>query len=150
MRLFGIATVSYTHLDVYKIQGICRKRKAHHHISHRASCNSSHSTVAVSYTHLDVYKRQLYRCCEIARKITLKDEWRVGRVIARPYVGKKKGEFVRTSNRHDSVSYTHLVGKFFFDILIDSFSSRMIGPARQKVDYRLSLTTILNHMNRCV
>lgn len=43
----------------------------------------------------------LYRCCEIAREITLKDEWRVGRVIARPYVGKKKGEFKRTSNRHD-------------------------------------------------
>ena len=31
----------------------------------------------------------------------MKDEWRVGRVIARPYVGKKKGEFRRTSNRHD-------------------------------------------------
>lgn len=44
---------------------------------------------------------ELYRCCEIAREITLKDEWKVGRVIARPYVGKKKGEFVRTSNRHD-------------------------------------------------
>ncbi len=43
----------------------------------------------------------LYRCCEIAREITMKDEWRVGRVIARPYVGKKKGEFRRTSNRHD-------------------------------------------------
>lgn len=43
----------------------------------------------------------LYRCCEIARELTLKDEWRVGRVIARPYVGKKKGEFKRTSNRHD-------------------------------------------------
>ncbi len=43
----------------------------------------------------------LYRCCEIAREITMRDEWRVGRVIARPYVGKKKGEFKRTSNRHD-------------------------------------------------
>lgn len=43
----------------------------------------------------------LYRCCEIARELTLRDEWRVGRVIARPYVGKKKGEFKRTSNRHD-------------------------------------------------
>ena len=31
----------------------------------------------------------------------MKDEWRVGRVIARPYIGKKKGEFKRTSNRHD-------------------------------------------------
>ena len=45
--------------------------------------------------------KELYRCCEIARELTLKDEWRVGRVIARPYVGKKRGEFVRTSNRHD-------------------------------------------------
>ncbi len=43
----------------------------------------------------------LYRYCEIARELTMKDEWRVGRVIARPYVGKKKGEFKRTSNRHD-------------------------------------------------
>ena len=45
--------------------------------------------------------KELYRCCEIAREITMKDEWRVGRVIARPYVGKKRGEFKRTSNRHD-------------------------------------------------
>ena len=45
--------------------------------------------------------QNLYHCCEIARELTLKDEWRVGRVIARPYVGKKKGEFKRTSNRHD-------------------------------------------------
>lgn len=46
--------------------------------------------------------QNLYRCCEIAREITLsREEWRVGRVIARPYVGKKKGEFKRTSNRHD-------------------------------------------------
>lgn len=45
--------------------------------------------------------QNLYRCCEIAREITMKDEWRVGRVIARPYIGRKKGEFKRTSNRHD-------------------------------------------------
>ncbi len=44
---------------------------------------------------------ELYRCCEIAREITMKDEWKVGRVIARPYTGKKRGEFKRTSNRHD-------------------------------------------------
>ncbi len=43
----------------------------------------------------------LYKYCEIARELTLRDEWKVGRVIARPYVGKKKGEFVRTANRHD-------------------------------------------------
>lgn len=45
--------------------------------------------------------KELYRCCEIARELTMKDEWKVGRVIARPYVGRKRGEFKRTSNRHD-------------------------------------------------
>lgn len=44
---------------------------------------------------------ELYRCCKIARELTMKDEWKVGRVIARPYIGRKKGEFQRTSNRHD-------------------------------------------------
>ena len=44
---------------------------------------------------------ELYRCCEIAREITLRDEYKVGRVIARPYVGTGKGHFTRTSNRHD-------------------------------------------------
>lgn len=43
----------------------------------------------------------LYKYCEIARELTMKDEWKVGRVIARPYTGTKKGEFKRTSNRHD-------------------------------------------------
>lgn len=43
----------------------------------------------------------LYRYCEIARELTMRDEWKVGRVIARPYVGKKRGEFKRTANRHD-------------------------------------------------
>lgn len=43
----------------------------------------------------------LYKYCEIARELTLKDEWKVGRVIARPYIGLRKGEFKRTANRHD-------------------------------------------------
>lgn len=45
--------------------------------------------------------KELYRCCEIARELTLEPKWKVGRVIARPYLGTKKGEFKRTSNRHD-------------------------------------------------
>lgn len=43
----------------------------------------------------------LYKYCEIARELTMRDEWKVGRVIARPYTGSRKGEFVRTANRHD-------------------------------------------------
>lgn len=44
---------------------------------------------------------ELYEACEIARELTLREEWKVGRVIARPFVGKKKGAFTRTANRHD-------------------------------------------------
>lgn len=58
---------------------------------------------------------ELYRCCEIAREITMKDEWKVGRVIARPYVGRKKGEFKRTANRHDYAVKPH--GKTTLDVL---------------------------------
>ena len=43
---------------------------------------------------------ELYKICEIARKLTLKEEWKVGRIIARPYIGTP-GNFTRTSNRHD-------------------------------------------------
>lgn len=60
---------------------------------------------------------ELYRCCEIARQITMKDEWKVGRVIARPYVGRKKGEFKRTPNRHDYA--VSPFGKTALDILKD-------------------------------
>ena len=44
--------------------------------------------------------KELYKDCEIARELTLKDEWKVGRVIARPYVGRP-GNFIRTGNRRD-------------------------------------------------
>lgn len=43
---------------------------------------------------------ELYRICEVARELTLRDEYAVTRVIARPFVGKP-GSFTRTSNRHD-------------------------------------------------
>ncbi|MEC5422336.1 phosphopentomutase [Virgibacillus sp. C22-A2] len=41
-----------------------------------------------------------YRICQIAREITLDEKYMVGRIIARPFVGKP-GAFQRTSNRHD-------------------------------------------------
>jgi phosphopentomutase len=42
----------------------------------------------------------LYEYCHIARK-QLQGKHGVGRVIARPFVGSGKGNFKRTSNRHD-------------------------------------------------
>lgn len=50
--------------------------------------------------HEDVISlEELYRCCEIAREM-LQGDLGVGRVIARPFVGKE-GSFERTRNRHD-------------------------------------------------
>lgn len=45
--------------------------------------------------------QELYRCCEIAREMCLRPEYRVGRVIARPFLGDGPANFKRTSNRHD-------------------------------------------------
>ncbi len=43
---------------------------------------------------------ELYRICEVARKLTLDPKYMVGRVIARPFIGNP-GAFERTPNRHD-------------------------------------------------
>ena len=43
---------------------------------------------------------ELYRICESARNLTRTGPYKVGRVIARPFVGSE-GTFVRTANRHD-------------------------------------------------
>lgn len=45
---------------------------------------------------------ELYRVCEIARKICMKPEYFVGRIIARPFLGKDKNSFHRDIGaRHD-------------------------------------------------
>lgn len=61
---------------------------------------------------------ELYRCCSIAREICMKKEWRVGRVIARPFVGDNKDNYVRTPNRHDYALDPH--GKTDLDILVEN------------------------------
>lgn len=43
---------------------------------------------------------QLYTICEKARQLTLDEQFKVGRVIARPFIGSP-GNFQRTANRHD-------------------------------------------------
>lgn len=42
---------------------------------------------------------RLYKLCEIAFEEV--KPYNIGRIIARPFVGEKAGEFVRTKNRHD-------------------------------------------------
>jgi phosphopentomutase len=53
--------------------------------------------IAAHETHFGL--ERLYRICAIARKLV--DRWNIGRVIARPFLGEKPGEFRRTGNRHD-------------------------------------------------
>ena len=78
---------------------------------------------------------ELYRCCKIARELTMKPEWKVGRVIARPYVGKKKGEFKRTANRHDYALKPY--GKTAMDALKEAgFDVISIGKIRDIFDGR--------------
>lgn len=47
-----------------------------------------------------VHIEELYEICEIARLLTLEEQYRVGRVIARPFIGQP-GSFKRTENRRD-------------------------------------------------
>ena len=76
---------------------------------------------------------ELYRCCKIARELTMKPEWKVGRVIARPYVVKKKGEFKRTANRHDYALKPY--GKTAMDALKEAgFDVISIGKIRDIFD----------------
>lgn len=44
--------------------------------------------------------QELYEICKFCREITLAEPYKLGRIIARPYVGKP-GSFTRTANRHD-------------------------------------------------
>lgn len=53
--------------------------------------------IAAHETHFGLDK--LYQVCEIAFKYV--KPYNIARVIARPFVGEKKGEFTRTKNRHD-------------------------------------------------
>jgi len=58
----------------------------------------------------------LYQICEIAYKHV--QPYNIGRIIARPFVGEKAGEFTRTTNRHD---YT---AKPFGNTLLDNIKAQ--------------------------
>lgn len=66
---------------------------------------------------------ELYRYCEIAREITLKDDWKVGRIIARPFIGTNAKNFKRTKRRHDYAlspfkdTYLDLIKEKSYDVV---------------------------------
>lgn len=62
---------------------------------------SSDSVLQIA-AHEDVIPlKELYHMCEIAREITKDEKYKIGRIIARPFVGTNASNFKRTSNRHD-------------------------------------------------
>ncbi|OME87499.1 phosphopentomutase [Paenibacillus sp. FSL A5-0031] len=61
---------------------------------------SADSVIQIAAHEEVVPVEELYQICEVAREITLREEYMLGRVIARPFLGES-GKFKRTSNRHD-------------------------------------------------
>ena len=61
---------------------------------------------------------ELYDICHKVREMTLVEKWKVGRIIARPYIGNPKDGFERTPNRHDYALDPS--GKTVLNILADS------------------------------
>jgi phosphopentomutase len=60
---------------------------------------SADSVVQIA-AHEDAFGlERLYRLCEISRELV--DEYRIGRVIARPFIGDDAATFKRSHNRHD-------------------------------------------------
>lgn len=73
--------------------------------------------------------QELYDICLKVRELTLQEKWKVGRVIARPYLGNPKDGFSRTPNRHD---YTlDPTGRTVLNVLADShFDVISVGKIR--------------------
>jgi len=62
---------------------------------------SADSVLQIAANEATIPLKELYKMCEEAREVTLKDEWKVDRIIARPFIGTNSTNFTRTSNRHD-------------------------------------------------
>jgi phosphopentomutase len=61
---------------------------------------------------------KLYEWCEKARKIADKEEYNIGTIIARPFVGTCNEDYTRTYNRKDFESQTF--GRNMLDVIYDA------------------------------
>ena len=61
---------------------------------------------------------ELYKMCKIAREILDNPKYNVGTVIARPFIGTKSDNFVRTYNRKDFESNTF--GRTMLDVISET------------------------------
>jgi phosphopentomutase len=71
-----------------------------HRLTGQPICYTSADSVFQIAAHEEHFGLQrLYEVCAIARELC--DAWRVGRVIARPFLGDVQHGYTRTANRHD-------------------------------------------------
>lgn len=99
-----------------------------------------------------------YRICEIAREMTLDEKYMVGRVIARPFIGKP-GAFERTSNRHDYAlkpfgrTVMNELKDTGYDVIAlgkisDIFDGEGVTEAIRTVDNEDGMTKIVDSMDK--
>lgn len=83
---------------------------AEHGEAHRQSgCpivyTSADSVLQIAAHEADFGLERLYEICEVARRLC--DEYRIARVIARPFVGRTPADFTRTDHRRDFAMPPH-------------------------------------------
>lgn len=93
-RIIGNCAASGT--EILKVLGEEQKRD-----NSLIVYTSSDSVLQIAAHEETTGLEELYRCCHIARELCMRPEWKVGRVIARPYVGEDANSFKRTPHRHD-------------------------------------------------
>lgn len=102
---------------------------------------------------------ELYDVCAYARKITIENKaWQVGRIIARPFVGKTKDTFKRTTNRHDyalkpfAPTALDFLSESGYDVLAvgkiyDIFDGQGITKTTRSKSNHEGMEITINHLN---
>lgn len=102
---------------------------------------------------------ELYKMCEIARELTKDDKYKLGRIIARPFIGTCKEDFKRTPRRHDyalkpfAPTLLNILKDNNYDVIsigkiIDIFDGEGINESYKIVNNNDGCEKILQVMNK--
>ena len=90
-----LGNISISGTEIIKLMG-----EEHENTGKLIVYTSADSVFQIAANTAVIPLEELYRCCEIARKLCV-GPYAVGRVIARPYIIDEEGNRVRTADRHD-------------------------------------------------
>ncbi len=100
-QIYNACGVTFIGNEVASGTEIIARLGAEHVRTGKPILYTSADSVLQIAAHEDVIPlEQLYHICEVARELTRTGPYKVGRVIARPFIGEE-GNYQRTSNRHD-------------------------------------------------